>query len=41
MTFAVYETEFRDQDDDLVCTTRLTRIETGGAIDEEDAEGGA
>lgn len=38
MTFAVYETEFRDQNDDLVCTTRLTRIETSGAIDEEGDE---
>ena len=33
MTFAVYETEFYDRDDELVCTTRLTRIETGNAID--------
>lgn len=38
MTFAIYETEFRDQDGELVCTTRLTRIETGGAIDEGDDE---
>lgn len=36
MTFAVYETEFRDQDGELVVTTRLTRIETGGAIDDGD-----
>jgi acyl dehydratase len=36
MTFAVYETEFRDQEDELVCTERLTRIETGGAIDGDD-----
>jgi peroxisomal enoyl-CoA hydratase 2 len=34
MTFAVYETEFCDQDNELVCTTRNTRIETGGAIDD-------
>jgi peroxisomal enoyl-CoA hydratase 2 len=36
MTFAVYETEFRDQADELVCIVRLTRIETGGAIDDSD-----
>lgn len=30
MTFAVFETEFRDATDDLVCTERITRIETGG-----------
>ena len=35
MTFAVYETEFRNQNDELVCTARLTRIETSGAIDNE------
>lgn len=34
MTFAVYETEFRDRDGDLVCTERLTRIETQGAAGE-------
>jgi len=43
MTFAVFETAYRDQDGDLVCTERLTRIETGGAIDdgadEEDDDG--
>ena len=41
MTFAIYETEFRDRDDELVCTTRLTRIETGGAIDEDGADAGS
>ena len=30
MTFAVYETEYRDENDDLVVTERITRIETGG-----------
>jgi acyl dehydratase len=35
MTFAVYETEFRDRDDELVVTARSTTIETGGAIDDE------
>lgn len=38
MTFAVYETEFRDQGNNLVCTTRLTRIETSGAINEQGDE---
>lgn len=38
MTFAVYETEFRDQDDDVVVTTRTTHIETGDAIDNEGQE---
>ncbi|MCY4729947.1 MaoC family dehydratase N-terminal domain-containing protein [Natronomonas gomsonensis] len=36
MTFCVYETEYRDQDDQLVLTERLTRIETGGDSKEED-----
>ena len=39
MTFAVYETEFRDRDGELVCTTRLTRIETGGAIEDGGRDG--
>lgn len=30
MTFAVYETEYYDEDDELVLTERVTRIETGG-----------
>jgi peroxisomal enoyl-CoA hydratase 2 len=30
MTFAVYETEYRDQNGDLVVTERITRIETTG-----------
>lgn len=38
MTFAVLETEYRDQADELVVTERATAIETGGAID---PEGGA
>lgn len=38
MTFAVYEAEYRDQNGDLIVTERLTRIETGGAIDEEESE---
>ena len=37
MTFAVVETEYRDQDGDLVLTERRTVIETGGAIEEDDA----
>lgn len=36
MTFAVYETAFRNQEDELVCTARLTRIETDGAIGDSD-----
>lgn len=38
MTFAIYETEFRDRDDDLVVTSRSTSIETGGAIDDADGD---
>jgi len=38
MTFAVYVTEFRDEDDDLVLTERVTRIETGVADEEPDAD---
>lgn len=32
MTFVVFETEYRDQDDEKVATVRLTLIETEGAI---------
>ena len=39
MTFAVYETEFRDRDGELVVTSRSTSIETGGAIDDGDGGG--
>ena len=35
MTFCVYETEYRDQDGDLVLTERVTRIETGGDAGED------
>ena len=35
MTFVVFETEYRDQDDDLVATVRLSLIETEGAIEED------
>ncbi|QFU84014.1 FAS1-like dehydratase domain-containing protein [Natronorubrum aibiense] len=38
MTFAVYETAYRDDADDLVLTERATVIETEGAI-QDDAEG--
>jgi acyl dehydratase len=38
MTFAVYETKFRDQDDELVLTERVTRIETGSADDGNNEE---
>lgn len=41
MTFAVRETAFRDQDDDLVVTARSTAIETGGAIDDDDGDEGS
>lgn len=46
MTFAVLETEYRDQDGDLVLTDRSTAIETSGAVDDgesddADAERGA
>ncbi|WP_255152162.1 FAS1-like dehydratase domain-containing protein [Halorarius halobius] len=36
MTFAVFETEYRDQHGDHVLTEQATRIETDGAIDEDD-----
>lgn len=41
MTFAVYETEYRDENGDLVLTDRATAIETAGAVDSErdDASG--
>ncbi len=35
MTFAVYETEYRDENGDLVLTDRATAIETAGAVDDE------
>lgn len=35
MTFAVLETEYRNQDDELVLTERQTRIETSGIDDDE------
>lgn len=38
MTFAVLETEYHDQDDELVLTERATVIETGGAIDPNGGE---
>ncbi|SIR81648.1 FAS1-like dehydratase domain-containing protein [Natronorubrum thiooxidans] len=38
MTVAVYETTYRDGDDDLVLTERATVIETEGAV-QDDAEG--
>lgn len=38
MTFAVLETEYRNEDDDLVVTERATAIETGGAIDPDGGE---
>lgn len=37
MTFAIYEFEYYDQNDDLVLTERGTVIETAGAV-EEDAD---
>lgn len=39
MTFAVYETEYRDRNDDLVVTERITRIETAGSDGSNDGEG--
>ncbi|ELY48137.1 FAS1-like dehydratase domain-containing protein [Natronorubrum sulfidifaciens] len=38
MTFAVYETAYRDGDDELVLTERATVIETEGAVQNADAE---
>ena len=38
MTFLVYETEYRDQNDELVVTERMTRIETEGEIDDGGTE---
>lgn len=35
MTFLEYVTEYEDQEGDLVLTEYMTRIETGGAIDDE------
>ncbi len=34
MTFAVYETEYRDESGDLVLTDRATAIETSGAVED-------
>jgi hypothetical protein len=39
MTFVVLETEYRNQDDELVLTDRLTRIETSGA-ENDNSNGG-
>ncbi|QLG50160.1 FAS1-like dehydratase domain-containing protein [Natrinema halophilum] len=39
MTFAVLETEYRDQNDDLVLTDRSTAIETSGAVDDNGDDG--
>lgn len=36
MTFAVYETEYRDENGDLVLTDRATAIETSGAVKNEE-----
>ncbi|WP_246084433.1 FAS1-like dehydratase domain-containing protein [Salinadaptatus halalkaliphilus] len=36
MTFAIYETTYRDQNDELVLTDRSTVIETEGAVDNGD-----
>lgn len=38
MTFAVLETEYTDQSDDLIVTERTTKIETAGAIKGDDDE---
>ncbi|GAB7011161.1 FAS1-like dehydratase domain-containing protein [Halorubrum trueperi] len=38
MTFAVYETTYRDRGGDDVLTERMTRIETGGTIDADDED---
>ena len=38
MTFAVYETEYRNERGDLVLTDRATAIETSGAVDNGDGE---
>jgi len=35
MTFCVYETAFRDRDDELVLTEGVTRIETGGDAEDD------
>ncbi|WP_226005118.1 FAS1-like dehydratase domain-containing protein [Natrinema salinisoli] len=40
MTFAVFETEYRTQDGDLVLTDRSTAIETEGAVDDGDGDAG-
>ncbi|WP_440764530.1 FAS1-like dehydratase domain-containing protein [Natronorubrum sp. DTA7] len=39
MTFAVYETEYRDENDDLVLTDRATAIETSGAVKDDATDG--
>ncbi|WP_255197448.1 FAS1-like dehydratase domain-containing protein [Halorarius litoreus] len=36
MTFAVFETEYRDADDELVVVSRNTRIETGQPVGDEE-----
>ncbi|MDF9747505.1 FAS1-like dehydratase domain-containing protein [Natrinema salsiterrestre] len=40
MTFAVFETEYRTRDGDLVLTDRSTAIETEGAVDDGDGDAG-
>jgi acyl dehydratase len=40
MTFAVFETEYTDENDETVLLERFTRIETSGAIDEDGNGGG-
>ena len=39
MTFAVYETEYRDENDDLLLTDRATAIETSGAVQNDVDDG--
>ncbi|WP_339105827.1 MaoC family dehydratase N-terminal domain-containing protein [Haloterrigena salinisoli] len=39
MTFAVYETEYRDESGDLALTDRATAIETSGAVDNDADDG--
>ncbi|QSX01232.1 FAS1-like dehydratase domain-containing protein [Haloterrigena alkaliphila] len=41
MTFAVYETQYRDQNGNLVITDRATAIETSGAVDNDADDGNA
>ncbi|MFC6719283.1 MaoC family dehydratase N-terminal domain-containing protein [Natrialbaceae archaeon GCM10025810] len=38
MTFAVHETAYRDENDELVLTERATAIETEGAVDDGDGD---